>query len=1503
MFVVLPVVLGVLLAGGSSSGTTRHNQPAAAGLRDRCGRLGILPLVQRCADGSHGGGGGGGGGTVVPLSSSTGWRITAQLSDSAARFAATELQHNLSVTHGVNISVVDSESLATPAARHRFIAVGVPRTDLALAAAARGAGLLLRGSNSSAASLAATAPEGYFLVSRPDCIFLLGSGPAGAFYAVQSFMQVVATCDASAVPSAITIQDWPDTPIRGAEIEFRAGGRGEEWWREVGRTMARMKLNLLGPDSLQVPFGFSSSSGQLLMPSAATVASIRSVQSYLADRYIDVALIVGAPKMDPRVLEGKWVRDEPFRLDPRNGEAVPLISSATGYPANGNFAHVSEDGTTPLGWTFDRGSDTKRRPPCTLDRHNSADSAGNSVVCNVQHYPMPCPYSPAECNASMPHGSSPELASVLSDSRRGRAEPMHYNVSGPLSSDVFPIRPGSMYLLSFAASWRGNWSGSFTASVSLFQYRSAEEATTGENPSDPLYPSTVNFIPCRGGDARACIVWHSSSGIPRLPAWGRYSTNFITMPSARFLRVRSFISGWGAGQWWIDDVKITRVDGELKNVVVTPDAAVNVTSSDCGGEACVRGRDFDFQAVPLDPTGNFSALQPLVIARLPRSRLRDGSLLNLSYNVLPGAANRMVGGRDVCCYSEPLYTSHMKRMIEFTVDTFGRIETSSDRKQMMFLDADGFDEQMGLGRDSRTLSSGLSNGAIIGNAMNSLQGMIAKSAAQAGLDHTPTLAVWADMVNRDHNGGQNYSYLSGAGRRQGYWPAIDMLDRRILLFSWTYDSTDYDRRIINDDPAYFQQRKQGWVGCSWTSLLNVKLWKAAVQAAKKMYGNRSVARGLMCTNWGGGRFEAGLLPTARAAWNLDDPLDDVHDSMLDVRIKSEDEESATVGRGKSELVLPLPMLGWSTWESFGCFINHTLLEQSIHAMAASPLKKSGYNWILIDDCWTTCKGTVAANGLCSEPGDRDAAGHPVPDPEKFPSGFTPLTALAHSLGLLIGIYTSVSAATCAGYTGSFQHEATDAAAFVSWGFDSVKHDSCGRDYSVHDGSYQAAVSRMRDGIWAAGQAAGRKIVYYLDSGNPTSPQRVFNPYAHGIPDYRDAMEIQQESYLKLAVKSEELVWVWATKWGRDSVVADPHDVRGRLVDDKGPHMFKSWFDRQDSWDSVLTNTQNQIRLAEYQRPSQLHMPDYLTVGKGAKCVGNNCAHGAGSQTPSENRAQFYLWVILAAPLIHGCDIRSLDNFTTKMVTSKEVLAVNQDPQCIQGSMVRAEGSSETWIKPLSDGTFAVLLLNKGTVSSNATVYFDNGGELWGSGVDFFPAIFQEMFVRDLTTGTDLGVHSSTFHAVVPAHDALLLKMAPPSSIKSNCTNFTRFLQGNQCDDKSIIGVGSMRGTTEACFAWCQESGLCKFFSFSGNDTAADAERAHAHFAGGNTGRGTPWCVRYTVCVPRKVHATNYDSFKMICTLGSTSNSTTTTEVVPPLKTDDAVKAGIQRQERLTIIYR
>lgn len=45
-------------------------------------------------------------------------------------------------------------------------------------------------------------------------------------------------------------------------------------------------------------------------------------------------------------------------------------------------------------------------------------------------------------------------------------------------------------------------------------------------------------------------------------------------------------------------------------------------------------------------------------------------------------------------------------------------------------------------------------------------------------------------------------------------------------------------------------------------------------------------------------------------------------------------------------------------------------------------------------------------------------------------------------GLKFGIYSSSGPLTCANYTGSWGHEAQDAATFASWGADFFKLDCC-----------------------------------------------------------------------------------------------------------------------------------------------------------------------------------------------------------------------------------------------------------------------------------------------------------------------------------------------------------------------------------------------------------------------------------------------------------------------------
>jgi hypothetical protein len=152
-----------------------------------------------------------------------------------------------------------------------------------------------------------------------------------------------------------------------------------------------------------------------------------------------------------------------------------------------------------------------------------------------------------------------------------------------------------------------------------------------------------------------------------------------------------------------------------------------------------------------------------------------------------------------------------------------------------------------------------------------------------------------------------------------------------------------------------------------------------------------------------------------------------------------------------------PPMGWNDWNAFGCNVSEPLVEQTAKVIATSGMKAAGYQYVNIDDCWSTKT--------------RDADGNLVPDPAKFPDGIAGVAAYVHSLGLKLGIYESAGTATCAGYPGSLGHEQQDAATFASWGVDYLKYDNCNNQNVPWEQRYDA----MRDAI----AATGRPMVYSL----------------------------------------------------------------------------------------------------------------------------------------------------------------------------------------------------------------------------------------------------------------------------------------------------------------------------------------------------------------------------------------------------------------------------------------
>lgn len=73
------------------------------------------------------------------------------------------------------------------------------------------------------------------------------------------------------------------------------------------------------------------------------------------------------------------------------------------------------------------------------------------------------------------------------------------------------------------------------------------------------------------------------------------------------------------------------------------------------------------------------------------------------------------------------------------------------------------------------------------------------------------------------------------------------------------------------------------------------------------------------------------------------------------------------------MIVKRPPMGWNTWNTFGPDVNEQIVRESTDAFAELGLKDYGYEYIVIDDCWSKRQRDPETDRL-------------VADPIKFPSG-------------------------------------------------------------------------------------------------------------------------------------------------------------------------------------------------------------------------------------------------------------------------------------------------------------------------------------------------------------------------------------------------------------------------------------------------------------------------------------------------------------------------------------
>ncbi|HYI14662.1 MAG TPA: alpha-galactosidase, partial [Thermomicrobiales bacterium] len=287
--------------------------------------------------------------------------------------------------------------------------------------------------------------------------------------------------------------------------------------------------------------------------------------------------------------------------------------------------------------------------------------------------------------------------------------------------------------------------------------------------------------------------------------------------------------------------------------------------------------------------------------------------------------------------------------------------------------------------------------------------------------------------------------------------------------------------------------------------------------------------------------------------------------------------------------------------------------------------------------------------------NRDSAGNLQGDPGRFPSGMRALGDYLHGKGLKFGIYQGPLDKTCAQYFGSYPgatgsqgHEVQDARQFAAWGVDYLKYDWCSPSGSIND--QVATFAKMRDAL----AATGRPIVYSINPNSihaKTGPQRNWSDVAN---------------------------------------------------------LWRTTEDITNAWDTGQTNgypmgIQNIVNvtvpLAGYAAPGGFNDPDMMEVGRGG-------------MTDTEMRSHFALWAMLAAPLIAGNDLRSMNSATQTILKNQNLIAINQDSLGRQATQISNDGTRRVLAKSLANGDVAVALFNQGgsttTISTTAAAAGKSG---------------------------------------------------------------------------------------------------------------------------------------------------------------------------------------------------
>lgn len=194
--------------------------------------------------------------------------------------------------------------------------------------------------------------------------------------------------------------------------------------------------------------------------------------------------------------------------------------------------------------------------------------------------------------------------------------------------------------------------------------------------------------------------------------------------------------------------------------------------------------------------------------------------------------------------------------------------------------------------------------------------------------------------------------------------------------------------------------------------------------------------------------------------------------------------------------------------------------------------------------------------------------------------------------------------------------------------------------------------------------------------------------------------------------------------------------------------FDCEFKHPENWSSwgfmKIADMRKDIR--KYSGPDHWNDFDMMEVGN--------------EMNDTEDKTHFAMWCMLSSPLFTGNDYRKMSKETLAILTNKELLAVNQDKLGIQGFKYAVLDGVEVWVKPLSDGAWAVSFVNRTETAKKFNFDWNKNNFKdvdFGYEADFAKTTFK---IKDLWKNKEVGNTKKIFSTQIASHDVVTLKLIP-----------------------------------------------------------------------------------------------------------------------------------------------